>query len=147
MTESRDEFLERLDALIDGELPEDEARVVRERAAQNEAYAAYLAEASKLGDALQRLDLVRESPRIADAVLARIHRRAVVRNVLLAAGLVALKVLDVGGVFGSGVLPRVIIAAAVVTAFIIMRINPFRLIQYVEPKPQPAAVPIEGDVS
>ena len=147
MTEPRDELLERLDALIDGELPEDEAREVRERAAQNEAYAAYLAEASKLGDALQRLALVRESPRIADAVLAGIHRRMVVRNVLLAAGLIALKVLDVGGVFGSGLLPRIIVAAAVVAAFIIMRINPFRLIQYIEPKPQPAAVPIEGDVS
>jgi anti-sigma factor RsiW len=145
VTEPCREYRTRLDALLDGELPEDEARALREHAAGCEACSAYLSESARLTEGLSRIALVRETPNLADAVAARIRRRLFARNAGLMAGLVALKVYDLDGSFGAGLLPRMIVVAAVLAGFLIIRVNPFKLIHSGELRP--AVVPVEGAVS
>jgi len=145
VTEPCNQYQTRLDILLDGELPEADARPVREHADQCSACSAYMSESARLTEGLGRVALVEESLRVATVVTARIRRRLFARNAGLMAGLVALKVYDLDGSFGAGLLPRVVVAAAVLAAFLVIRVNPFKLIHSAEPRPAP--VPIEGGAS
>lgn len=147
MTEPCEAYTARVDALVDEELAGDQVRQVQDHAAECPACAAYVAEATRLRNGLARLDLMRESASIADAVLAGIHRRILIRNTLLVLGLILLKVLDLCGLFGSGLLPRLVVTGAVLAAFFVLRLNPFRLIHTIEPAPHGPALPLNGGVS
>ncbi len=117
-----------LEIWTDGELGDDQARELEQHVAECEGCAAYRAELVRLSDDLGRLTLRQDAPDMAGAIVRRVKRRAWARFVLVAFGILLLKLLDVFGVFGSGAVSSLVVAAGVVLAFGLLRVNPFRLV-------------------
>ena len=121
MMRACNEFATAVEWLVDDELPERDLPAVKDHLARCGACAAYAAELRALNARLGRVRLVTASPDVAPVIGACLRRRLLVKDALLLAGLVALKVLDVWGLFGAGVLPRLALAVLIVGAFALIR--------------------------
>lgn len=117
-----------IETLADGELDADQVGLVRRHMTECPACAAYHAELLALNDRLEHLALGASGPDIVGAVGSTIQWRLRVRFAMIAAGLLALKLLDLLGYLGSGLTPRLIVTAGAVSAFVLLGFNPLRLV-------------------
>ena len=129
MIEPCEQYRSHLEAYVDEELPADQIHDLESHITECECCMAYRAELKNLRDGLNRLTFAQDGPNIAEAIVYSVKRRITVRFVLAASFVLVLKVLDVCGVFGSGIIPRLIVAAGVLSMFYVTGINPFRLVR------------------
>lgn len=129
MREPCENYRVSLEAYVDGELPDNQTHGLARHIVECERCAAYRADLVLLRDGLGKLTLARDVPNLADTVVHRVRRGIWMRFAVVASTAVLLKLLDVLGVFGGGAIPRLIVAAGVLSAFCLLRTNPLRIVR------------------
>jgi anti-sigma factor RsiW len=113
---------------IDDELAPDAAAQFDAHAEQCPRCADALHRAAPLTGALSRLALQRDDFDLAARVRAKIARRTAWRYAALIGGPILLRVLDLLGAFGDGLMPRLIVLAAIVAGVGLLGFRPLTLI-------------------
>ena len=124
-----EDYCSSLETYVDGELPNGQAQELVKHIAQCERCTAYHADLVRLRDSLRRLALDQDAPDLADGIVYRVRHRLWMRFGLAASCVVILKLLDVFGAFGSGVMPRLAVAVGALPVFWLLGIDPFRLVR------------------
>ena len=132
-----------IEALADDELTVVQMEAVREHMTVCPDCAAYHAELTSLHRRLRCLALERCDSDIAEGVVRAAQRRAKVRLATVIVGLSALKLLDVLGYFGSGLPPRLIVAAGAMFVFVLLGFNPLSLVHVTSPSD--SSLSLEGE--
>ena len=129
MIEPCEQYRSHLEAYVDEELPDDQIHDLESHIAECECCRPYRAELEWLRNGLSQLAFTQETPNLSEVVVCSLRRRFIARFVLASSFVVVLKVLDVFGVFGSGVAPRLIVAAGAMCVLCLLKINPLRIVR------------------
>jgi anti-sigma factor RsiW len=128
-----------IEAFADGELPADQLEALESHLAGCDGCSSYRSELTRLVGLFDVVSLAQDAPDVREAVASGIRRRLVWRFVLVAAGVLLIKCLDVQGVFGDGGIARSIVAVGAVLLFALLEVNPFRIIRPEELPALPAS--------